>query len=167
MENTELSKTIQDVVKMTINEYEKNRREEEKKRVLHNTKLLLKHYNSLKAHAMKSVYKIEDIEKDIEEIDGDDKAYILSIRRSKLRTLIMVSHIDAALKELKDKKLREGTYEQYRALTMFYIDCKTYEEIQGELNCGKNSPLRWINSAVRDLSILLFGVDGLKISNVG
>lgn len=169
MKEKELSiidNTIQKAVKEAIKEYKKIEKEEQKQRVLHNTKLLMKHYNSLKAHSINAIYKLEDIEEDIEEYDNDDKAYILSIRRSRIRTLIMVSHIDMALEELKKKKLEDGTYEQYRALHMFYIEKMTYEDIQVELNCSKNTPLRWINAAVKDLSILIFGIDGLKINDV-
>ncbi|MGL4573016.1 MAG: DUF1492 domain-containing protein [Clostridium sp.] len=161
--------TIQKAVKEAIREYKKEDKEEQKQKVLHNTKLLMKHYNSLKLHADNAVYSVDDIEEArIEEHeDIKDRTYILSIRRSRVRTAIMVSHIDAAMEELKNKKKEEGTLEQYIAFKMYYIDKKSYDEIQKELNCSKNTPFRWINGSIKDLSILLFGLDGLRINDLG
>lgn len=155
---------IEEAIKRAIKEFDKEKREEKKKTVLHNTKLLMKNFNSLKAHSDKAKYNLKDFE--LEEEDDDDRAYIMSIRRSKLRTMIMVSHIEMAMGELKAKKIREGAFEQYRALEMYYVEERTYDEIREELNCGQNTPLRWINSSIKELSVLLFGLDGVKIEMV-
>lgn len=160
-------KEMDEVIKRALKEFKEEEREEKRKKILHNTKLLLKNFNSLKVHSDKAIYSLNDIQiEELEEYSDDDKAYIMSIRRSRLRTLIMVSHIEMAMEELKAKKLKDGTYEQYRVLKMYYIEGKTYDEIRSELNCGQNTPLRWINSALDDLSILLFGLDGLKLEIV-
>ena len=58
------------------------KKEEQKKKVLHNTKLLMKNYNSLKLHADKAIYSVNDVE-DLQEYDDQDKAYILSTRSLK------------------------------------------------------------------------------------
>lgn len=172
IENNIDNEIIKKAVNIALKEFKKSEKEEQKQRVLHNTKLLMKHYPSLKAHADNAIYSVDKLQEQREEEylehreDEDDKAYILSIRRSRVRTLIMVSHIDQAMKELKEKKKRDNTFEQYRALEMYYIEKMSYEEIQEELNCSKNTPSRWINSAIQDLSILLFGLDGLKINDV-
>lgn len=157
--------TISKAVKIAIKEYSKEQKEEQKQKVLHNTKLLMKHYNSLKLHADNAVYKADDL-MDIEYSD-EDRVYISSIMRSRLRTMVMVAHIEMALKELKEKKKKEGNFEQYRALELYYIDGHSYEELQGDLNCGKNTPPRWVSIAIKDLSILLFGIDGLKLDSLG
>ncbi|EDT71942.1 conserved hypothetical protein [Clostridium perfringens D str. JGS1721] len=124
-------------IKKALKEFKEEEREEKKKKVLHNTKLLLRNFNNLKTHSDKAKYDISEI--DIEAENGDDRAYILSIRRSKLRTLIMVSHIEMAMSELKENKIRSGSLEQYRALEMFYIEKKSYGEIRDKLNCGQNT----------------------------
>ena len=154
------------LIKEAIKEYGKEQKEEQKKKVLHNTKLLMKNYNSLKLHADKAIYSVNDVE-DLQEYDDQDKAYILSIRRSRTRTIIMVAHIEMALEELRKKKLNEGCYDQYKALELYYIDKLSYEEIQEELNCSKNTPGRWINAAIKDLGILLFGFDSIELDDVG
>ncbi|MEG0133514.1 MAG: hypothetical protein RR891_06125 [Clostridium sp.] len=160
-----VDEAIKKATREAIREYGKEQKEEQRVRVLHNTKLLLKHYNSLKKHSERAVFNVNDVE-DVEEYPGDDRAYVLSIRRSKLRTIIMVSHIEMALEELKEKKIREDNYDQYKALKLYYIDKMGYEEIQEKLSCGKNSPPRWINIAMKDLSILLFGLDGLILDEM-
>lgn len=173
MKQVKEEEVIQKAVNKAIREFDEKQKKEQKHKVLHNTKLLMRHYNSLKLHADNAIYSIDKLkeqkdngclgEKEIE----DDKAYILSIRRSRVRTLIMVSHIEQAMEELKEKKKKEGSFEQYKALKMYYIDKMSYEEIQEEFNCSKNTPARWVTSAIQDLSILIFGVDGLKINDMG
>lgn len=160
-----IDETINRAVKAAIKEYDREQKEGNKNRVLHNTKLLMKHYNSLKLHADNAVYRVEDL-KEMDEYADEDRVYIASIMRSRLRTMIMVSHIEMALEELRDKKIKEGRYEQYRALELYYIEKHSCEEIEEDLNCGKNTPARWINSSMRDLSILLFGIDGLKLDDM-
>lgn len=165
-------KELDEVIKKALKEFQEDEREKRRKRALHNTKLLLRNYNSLKAHVEKSVCSLNDIEKErleeLEEIElvcyeEEDEVYLSSIRRSRVRTLLMISHVEKALKELKEKTLRDNMYEHYRALEMYYIEEKSYEKIQEELTCSKNTPLRWINSMVRELSVLLFGLDGIKL----
>lgn len=163
-----------DIVKEALKEFKVEEIEKGRKRALHNTKLLLRNYNSLKAHVEKSICSLNDIEKErLEELEEmelawyeeekEDEVYLSSIRRSRVRTLLMISHVEKALKELKEKTLRDNMYEHYRALEMYYIEEKSYEKIQEELTCSKNTPLRWINSMVRELSVLLFGLDGIKL----
>ena len=161
-----------DIVKEALKEFKVEEIEKGRKRALHNTKLLLRNYNSLKSHVEKSICSLSDIEKErleeLEEIklvyyEEGDEVYLSSIRRSRVRTLLMISHVEKALEELKEKTLRDNTYEHYRALEMYYIEEKSYEKIQDELMCSKNTPLRWINSMVKELSVLLFGLDGIKL----
>lgn len=169
MESTiNIEETINRAIKAAIREFSKEQKEENKSRIFHNTKLLMKHYNSLKLHADNAVYKAGDLEdlEDMEDYTDQDRIYISSIMRSKLRTSIMLSHVDLALEELKAKKTKENKYEQYKALELHYIDKHSYEQIESDLSCGKNTPNRWITSALQDLSILLFGVDGLKLDDM-
>ena len=80
MNNTE--EVMRKLIKEAIKEYGKEQKEEKKKKVLHNTKLLMKNYNSLKLHADKAIYSVNDVD-DLREYDDQDKAYILSTRSLK------------------------------------------------------------------------------------
>lgn len=158
---------IEDIIsratKTAIKEFNKEKLEKERNKVFHNTKLLLKHYNSLKDHVINAIDDSgklkEDYLIDIEGI-GKDELYIMSIKRSKSKTLIMVAHIDMALEILKKKQLKNGTIEKYIALEMFYIRDIPYESIVKHFNCGTNTPRRWMNEMIKELSILLFGIEG-------
>lgn len=160
--------TIKKAAKEAIKEYDKERKQEQKKKVFHNTKLLLKHYNDLKQHVENAIDDVKRLEGDLEGL-GDlekDELYILSIKRSKSKTLIMIAHIDMAMEVLRQKQIKLCALEKYETLRMFYIDEVSYEEIVKHFNCGVNTPRRWINDMINELSILLFGIDGLKIDVV-
>ena len=165
MENTD--EIIRLVAKEAIKEFDKEQKEKKKKKVFHNTKLLLKHYNSLKTHVEEAIDDVKKIHVD-SEIDDicSDELYIASIKRSKSKTLIMIAHIDMALEQLKCKQIKKGTVDKYNALTKHYIDEKNYEEISEELKCSVITPRRWINEIIDELSVLLFGIDSNKFEMI-
>lgn len=165
MEDINIKEVINIATKQAIKEYDKEKSKEQKKKVFHNTRLLLSHYNDLKNHVKNAIDDVNKLESgliDTEELDRD-QLYILSIKKSKTKTLIMIAHIDCALETLGKKQYKVCTPEKFQALKMFYLDEFTYEEIQEKLCCGKNTPRRWINEMINELGILLFGIDGLKI----
>lgn len=165
--NNDMDIAIKRAVREAIREYDKEKTIEQKRKVFHNTRLLMYNYNNLKDHAIKGIdsLKFAIDNGDYSELSEDD-IYILSIKRSKAKTLVMIAHIEMALQELKKKQLKENTLEKYLALEMFFIQEMTYEDIQEKLNCGKNTPSRWINQMINKLSVLLFGIDGLKLDMV-
>lgn len=156
--------TNKDIIKEVVKELRQEEREKEKKKVYHNTRLLMKNYNSLKEHGDKAIDSIKSFYEtiDINNLDKDD-LYIISIKRSKTKTLIMIAHIDFALEALKKKQNKLVQSEKYKALEKYYIYEKTYEKIAEELNCSIISVRRWINEMVKELSIFMFGIEGLKI----
>ena len=163
-------KSIEEIVKetiaLTIKEYEKNMNERNKRKILYNTKLLLKNYNELKNHSMNAVYKNID-EEVIDRMNGeeanysDDKIFIESIKVSKIKTLIIITHIDVALERVRQKHVMKGTYEKYKALELYYIKEKRKEEIAEELNSSTKSITRWIKETEEDVAINVFGVNTL------
>lgn len=159
-----IDKTIEKAVKIAIKEYDKEKKSIEMKKVFHNTKLLMKHYNDLKLHIDNAVSDLHEIDQDIlapMDYYEDDELYILSIRKSKIKTLIMISHIDAALDVLYKNEVRNGTVEKYLALKKLFVDKKTYECIAEELNCSIITVRRWVNEMLKQLGIYLFGVESI------
>lgn len=149
-----------------IKRYRDKEKEEIKNKKYHNTELLLKNYNSFVEHCNNSKYSVEDIREIIEEDNleiDDDELYIRSIRRSKIRTRIMVEHISIAIEALRQKMLEKVQIEKYDAIRLIYFDCKTYEEAAEELNCSEITVRRWKNEMIRELSTLIFGIEGLKL----
>lgn len=160
----DINKVVEKIVKVAIKEYDKEQQEEKKKKVLHNTKLLMTHYNDLKDHVLNSISDLSQLESSNFNVDNlyEDDLYILSIKRSKTKTMIMIAHIDAAMNILKSQQIKAGTLEKYNALEKHFIYGETYEKISEDLNCGVITSRRWVNEMLGKLGIFLFGIDGIK-----
>ncbi|GAA0865919.1 hypothetical protein [Paraclostridium tenue] len=136
-----------------------------KDRRFHNTKMLMKNYNVLKEH-MKG--DGEQIKIKFESLDEEDPymkvefMWLESIARSKARTVKILKYIEDSLDYLETKFRMRKEYEKYKAFELFFIKEKTNEEIQEELNCSKNMPKRWSDVVIKELSILLWGIDALR-----
>lgn len=158
------SEEIKKISKEILKEIRKEEQESKKKGVYHDARLLMKHYNDLKTHYEKGISDIKGITEDVDMLDIDEEElYIHSIKTSKVRTLIMVSHLEFALKALKNKQKKNKTYEKYRALELYYIHEFTYEIVAEKLNCSEISARRWIKEMLKELGVFLFGIDALKI----
>lgn len=149
-----------------VKEVKAKEKEEKKKNKLHNTWLLLKNYNDLVSNVYNSIDEISQLEDDIINIDNldEDELYIESIKKSKTKTLIMIAHIDKAMETLKENQIKKGTTEKYEVLEKFYLRGFKYDDLVEQYNCGVNTPRRWMNEMIDELSILLFGIDGLKLN---
>lgn len=165
MENIE--EIVRETVLTTIKEYEKKINEHNRRKILYNTKLLLKNYNELKNHALNAVYKNIECE-EVDKIHGEEASYsddeilIESIKKSKAKTIIMIAHIDVALERVKVKYKNKGTFEKYKALELYYIEEKKKEEIALELNCSTKSIGRWIREAEEEIGVNLFGINSME-----
>ena len=157
---------IDNLIEKAIEKYETKKKRKFQERIFRNTKLLMENYNDFKNHIDYSVSDINDLQAivklDLKE-NHCDELFILSIKQSKMKTLIMTTHIENAMEILEIEQKREGTIEHYRALEMYYIEKKTYEQISEELDTGINTPKRWIKQMLDRLGILLFGIDGLML----
>lgn len=167
MRNVEnIEEIVRETVVTTIKEYEKKINEHNRRKILYNTKLLLKNYNELKNHALNAVYKnieCEEIDKENGEDSNysDDEILIESIKKSKAKTIIMIAHIDVALERVKQKHKIKGTVEKYKALELYYIKEKRKDDIAIELNCSTKSVSRWIKEVEEDVAINVFGINTL------
>ena len=147
-------------------------------RRLRNTRLLLKNYRSLTAHhhiADDSNNKIIDcnaidVLDSIESID-DEEQYVQSISRTKLRTLITIQHIDRVLKYYEIICKAEGANKKRKSKIIYalFIDkttddrMPTYEELADNLGISDKTISRDIREAIEELSVLFFGIDGVKL----
>lgn len=164
---------IQEIARTAALEALKIQKEEERQQIrrtrYHNTELLLKNYLNLLDHYENAKDKASDI-MDLEELDVDE-VIIKAIKRSRVRTIIMIQQIETCLEILKLRQVSRGQPEKYEVIECLYLD-KARRDVQfkdlveavaEELNCTERSVYRWRNEMVRELSILLFGVDGLKL----
>lgn len=184
-------KIIEDIVKNTIHEFSKMQNKETRKRVFHNTKLLMEHYISLREHSEKAVSNLKDAklirignkylndvinpddyavnkdyrddEHEIQELVDQDELYIKSIEQSKFRTFTMLIHIDVALELLKKKAYMDGREDWYQAFIDYYVYGESYTMLQVKFHTVERNLRRWMNAMCRDLGVFLFGVDGLQL----
>ncbi|MCH3962975.1 MAG: hypothetical protein LKE46_01755 [Clostridium sp.] len=157
-------------------EYYKTKRRYDRR--LRNTRLLLKHYRDLKVHnglADSSINRIHDknaidVLDEIDPID-DEEQYAQALTRTKIRTSIIIGHINKAMKYYEAICKNDGNVKERRfnIIKYIYIDPvednipPTYEETSEHFNLNVRTVGRDVRSAIEDLSILFFGIDGIKL----
>lgn len=137
-------------------------RQQERGKVLYNTRILMESYREMRRHVETAISEVEEL--DVTEFEPlkTERAHLESVRRTKLRTALMIANIDRAMDELEAEQSEIGMSYKYEAFKMHYIDGKTFEDIAEALNCGKNTPARWSKDMMRRMSVKLFGVDGVE-----
>lgn len=146
------------IVKATLETERKLRRQQ----VLHNTRMLMERYIDMRQHIETAASEEDELDADVREQFGGTGAYLESVRRSKVKTALMLENIDRAMEELRKECEEDGTGYKYETFKRHYIEGKSYEEIAEAQNCGKNTPARWSKELIRRMSIKLFGVDGVE-----
>lgn len=154
---------------LEVHEKQKNESDEkEKDKRLRNTKLLLQNYKAFKVYANRiEKNAVEDWEGiDVEELLVYGEDLVKSIRQSSQRTIVMVQHIDQALATLEylySLEKQQGTRRQYDILHSRYVLGKKIDEIAEEFEVDSRSVFRALKAVEERLSIILFGVYGIKI----
>lgn len=155
---------IEGIVTLAIDRYKATEKRMIQKNRFHNTELLLRHYNSLKAHYDNAIDNLQQVQDIVDfEYTDEDELYIKSIRRSKSRTLIMIAHINAAVEELEERLVVEGQPEKFMVIREVYFEGKTFAKMAEKLNCSEMTVRRWKNEMIEEISLLLFGIEGLKL----
>lgn len=151
---------INKAVKAAIKEYAKEQKSEKKRKALHNTKLLLKNYENIKNSIEGAISEVNQLE-DQSYTDEDD-VYIASIRRSKLKSLIVIDHIEKALERVKEDYEKKGIPEKYDVFKSCFFERMTYEDATELFNASRPTISRWIVEVTKEISIQIFGVDGIE-----
>ncbi|ERM17335.1 hypothetical protein [Brevibacillus laterosporus] len=159
---------VQAVIDFQVKEKKKQEKAKKDWR-LRNTKLLLKNYRAFVAHCGKIETEMEllDMAEVLDELYTEDFA-VESIRRSKQRTKAMVDFISRMLNAYKNMCEQSGKTEEirrYKIIYALYIS-EQKQEIEDVAKCHKietRTVYRDITEAVKTLSVLVFGVDGLRL----
>lgn len=158
-------------------EYIRKEKEQRKKgrydRRLRNTKLLLREYRTLKIHSKDAVYslggaKAIDILDELDSFEYDDNLYIESIKKSKERTAVIISHVNQMMnifKQLCENSKNIEDARKYKVIHSQFIAEEeiTVEELAQQLNVHPRTVYKDIDNAVKTISSLMFGIDGLKM----
>ncbi|WP_367569056.1 helix-turn-helix domain-containing protein, partial [Lacrimispora sp.] len=146
-----------------VREFEKSQRKNRRVKVFQNAKKLMENYNRICQSVQEGVSEISDMDcaDELEEFSEED-IYINSIVKSKLRSIVMIAHIDKCLKLLEEEMIRKGVHEKYLAFKYYYLDDMTPESIAEILgSCSERTVWRWITELTNILSIYLFGADAI------
>lgn len=167
MNSIELEQTVE----MTITKFIERQQEEQTKKTdrrLFNTRLLLRNYHKFKVRCeeLKELNKVETEEDPFVEIGGEYLS-IESLTRSSVRTMNMMNFIDKMLEFYKNDCIQQGkdAIRKYDTLMHYYIyeDKKTFDDIAELHNINERTVRRDLKEAVQALSVLIFGIDGLRI----
>lgn len=149
-----------------IRTYEKNQlktKKEKQDRRLRNTELLLKNYRKLKDHC-------SEIDSELEEFEGTildmQELTIESLMRYRYKTAKMLRHVDKMLL-VYEWDCSNGSDEEkrrYNILKKRYLaeDRRTVKELCEEINVEQATVYRDTKRAIKDITVLLFGIDALE-----
>jgi hypothetical protein len=173
-------KEIQHIIEMTIKAVHKDMRKNREGYCFRNTKLLLENYHRLKDHVEYAISspndvrpvddKVTDLEfqfysdYDEEFLSCKPDLFIESILASRVRTALMVSHIDAMVKTLHDESKVEGgkEYDKFRMFYDIFFNGMPSEEVAKQRNYSISQVYRNTNDMVEKLSVLLWGLNGMR-----
>lgn len=163
MEETKIERVAKAAAKEAIAALKAEEKKNRKVKIYQNTKALMENYQRMVKSVQEGVSDLSDLtEEPIEGLpDDDSNVFVESIVRSKLRSLIMLAHVDKCLKLVEDEEYTRNSHERYLAFKYYYIDGLSHESISEVLNCTDRTSRRWINELTRNLSVYLFGVDAL------
>lgn len=152
-------------------------REQQYDRRYHNTKLLLQNYRHLNEHFKNAIFEIEQAEEydetfvDIMEImtsrGYDDDLYVESIKKSAVRTKIIMTHVNRMLDVygiMCERSSREDDKRHYRILKALYLDEKptTAQAVAEREHIDKRTVYKDIDAAAACLTTLLYGISGIE-----
>lgn len=150
MQKEEIAEVVRIVTVEVFNQRENVIQEEFDSRY-HDVKLLMKNYRMLKAH-------YAHITPETLEVNA-----ICSMRR---KTSLMMSHVDKMLTAYKALCYESGRVDEmnrWDALYLRYIADERIiiDEIASKLGIDRRTYFRYINYAMEDLAVLLFGIEAI------
>ncbi|MGD9678414.1 MAG: hypothetical protein AB7V16_08735 [Vulcanibacillus sp.] len=172
-ENSKLIEKVAKIAAETAIEYLEKEKQKNHKykndRRLRNTKLLLRNYRNFKDHIGDVKTELEGLNRlDPNDFFQDNELAIESIKRSKERTLALVRFVDQVLLSYRIKCEESGDpveERRYKIIYSLYIsdEKKSIDEIVACDFLDRSTVFRDINRAVEALSVLIFGIDGLRL----
>lgn len=176
--NLKHSKLVEEVTQIAtlkaievFNDQKEQAIQKEQNKRLHNTKLLLKHYQEFKLYVNKidenvkvSLPRVLVSEEDnLIDLIAFGEDIISSIKETSKRTIAMVQHIDKALATLEYVYNQENNKKYFNILRKRYVEGQTIEAIAEFYRINNRSVYKILNSASERLAILLFGIYGVKL----
>lgn len=183
--NKQMKKIADYASAVAIKTFERERRRCKKEvidRRLRNTKMLLRNYRSLVDHCESAISEAAEIYSEsplyegesIEDIMGtfvyDDEVKIESIKRSKARTKLIITHVQEMLNLYSvhcASSERPEVQRRYDIIYWRYIadNPMSVIDLAEQYNIDTRTVYRDINNAAETLAALFFGIDGLRTAD--
>ncbi len=154
-------RVVTEAVRKAVSEAMAEQKRQERQKTLYNTKKLMESYIEMQDFIKNAISEEAELQNTAFSVFSGENAKLDSIRKSKMKTAIMIANIDRAMTELEQEHDQKGTIYKYEAFRMHYVEGIAYEEIAELLNCGKNSPTTWAKLLLRQMSVKLFGINGI------
>lgn len=161
-------------VAKSIEDERRKARSERFRRMYADTKLLMQHYRSLNSYYANAVWDDEDDDMDefLDVMELMNSKYsktvvVESIRKSTEKTRIIMRHVNKML-GIYEKMCKESTRpddrRHWRVLKAMYLDPDpvSADEVAEMVGVHTRTVYKDIDAAVDDLTVLLFGIDGIE-----
>jgi putative component of toxin-antitoxin plasmid stabilization module len=148
-----------------VKEFEKSQKKNARAKVFQNARKLMENYNRICRSVQEGVSELSDVDdgEGLEKLSAED-IYINSIIKSKLRSIIMIAHIDKCLGLLEEEMVEKESPEKYVAFRYYYLDGMTPESIVEILgSCSERTVWRWVSELTGILCVYLFGADAIVL----
>lgn len=147
-----------------VKEFNKSQRKTKRAKVFQNAKTLMENYNRICQSVREGVAELSDMDEgeEFENFTQED-IFIHSIMKSKLRSVVMIAHIDKCMMLLEEEEIQRGTPEKYIAFKCFYLDEMTYDSLMDVYGYGERTARRWITELTNLLGVYLFGADAIML----
>lgn len=161
--------------KTALDVYAKQKDKEKKKRIdrrLRDTKRLMRSYREIKVHAGDAITSLSEVVTEDYEffknlMEEGDNIDVSAIVRSKARSAIMLTHIDAMLQAyeiISYNSKKPEDQRRYRVLQSMYLKDEPVpvSEIAEEENIDTRTVYKDIDAACEKMSALLFGIQWIE-----
>lgn len=160
--------------KTALEVYTKKKEQERRDRIdkrFRDTKRLMRSYREIKIHADDAIASLAEVaDEDYEffhNLMEDDKVDVQAIVRTKARSAIMLTHIDAMLQAYEiicHKSKKPEDQRRYRVLESMYLkdEQMTVREIAERENIDMRTVYKDIDAACEKMSALLFGIQWIE-----
>lgn len=155
MELTE--KDVRRIAKETVKRELREIKSKEAKQKLEDTKAIMEEYQN-------ALFHLRNINTEDTTQENTDSRYLDRLEQANVNTRIMIRNVDKALAEIARRREADGRQQEYKAFKLHYIDGLSYEKVAEQLEketgerIGINTPRRWCDAIIEELSTLLWGI---------
>ncbi|MGX7211306.1 hypothetical protein [Enterococcus innesii] len=153
-----ITEAASEAVTKHLEKKRKQEKAEQRERNLKNTDLLMKNYTKLKAMAEEYEYEIEAYEDSVLDLT---ELNLETLERYHLKTVKIMKHVDTMLRAY-EWSCSKGTVEEKRRFEVLkyrflVAERLTVKQLCEKLNVEQTAVYRDTKSAIKDMSVLLFG----------